>query len=526
MSTSHDQPCADAGVLMLQRERWIWKRRLNSILRYINQIVKMDERLLTIPRAGVITGALTHLQKAGEEIFHFFSYGYAGDQGYTLEEDSEYSFHYVFKRIVTQISHDLFVYQTALEQRHISSIMASKPPFRIGQKAIDTGQAAIIKTLAVADLLADDAKNIMSAYLPANEDTRVLSYLNKSPNVRTVPYAPIALIGIPFSSFSRFDPRDLLAIPHEFAHYLYWYGREPIANQNDSERRFLRNILEDKFEEWLAESNESNESNNIEQTWIVQCAEELFADVVSCFIGGPVVALSIQDLMLGKRYNEFYTSSGHYPTPALRPYIHIEVLKCLGQNALAVQLLEERWNKHLQCRKMSTAERFNISDNDQQLITTFTRKMVEWFTKELNYTHNPMRCWSNDQLPADDELLIDDEFLTDDELLIGDTPINKLYRAFKVKKVKPLLGHSELDAHLNAKWILPPKSIIEMAEDLQMPGLGELQDSSRELLEDLFANPPKYSDEKKEPQFHITNWAGLLEFGGWMTGGPEANNDQ
>jgi hypothetical protein len=85
----------------------------------------------------------------------------------------------------------------------------------------------VYDTLAVADGLAWSARQMFAHYL--TNETTVLTYLQPTANVRLMPYAPVAMIGVPITAVRyaslpkgetdqqwRVNPsRDFLAIPHE-----------------------------------------------------------------------------------------------------------------------------------------------------------------------------------------------------------------------------------------------------------------------------------------------------------------------
>ena len=153
--------------------------------------------------------------------------------------------------------------------------------------------------------------------------------------MRVVPYAPVALIGIPISALAV--DRDLLAIAHEFSHFLYWNGQ---PNKSESQ----------SFNEWI-NTGFSDESGKL---FVGYWKEEIFADVVGCLIGGPGVALSFQDMAAEKAGNLLLEDSGKHPTPAARPFIYIEVLRRLGIGNAATAL-EKRWKKILVDRLIKDA---------------------------------------------------------------------------------------------------------------------------------------------------------------------------
>jgi hypothetical protein len=194
------------------------------------------------------------------------------------------------------------------------------------------GRGTTIDTFNLADRLAMSALKRVGHLLEC--DSTVLTYLLKSPNIRVIPYAPVAMIGIPMTCYGITETgvgRDLLAIPHELGHHLYWNGRKE-ENTQPTEN-FLRHQIRNSLR------------LNSTPQWLQKWLEEIFADVVSCWIGGPITALSFQDLQLQTRDDGFLVDNGVHPIAALRPYIYSETFRQLGMKKVAEQLEQRWWNK-------------------------------------------------------------------------------------------------------------------------------------------------------------------------------------
>jgi hypothetical protein len=177
-------------------------------------------------------------------------------------------------------------------------------------------------TLDIADKL---AWKYLQPALEANlveQGTTVLTYFQKSASIRLIPYAPVALIGIPPTAFrtpgaettdDTLVARDLLTTAHEVGHYVYRRGtfnEKPIYREL-AER--IKDILP-QYKRW---------------------AEETFADSYAGEVGGAVTALSSQDLAL--RYyskREFFKDDGEHPPANFRPYIYVKVLKEKGNGQM------------------------------------------------------------------------------------------------------------------------------------------------------------------------------------------------
>ncbi|MBV7329686.1 hypothetical protein KFU94_15860 [Chloroflexi bacterium TSY] len=210
---------------------------------------------------------------------------------------------------LARLARDQNVFRTALEQRAVASLFLSENADSFRNILVD------------ADWLALAALSMFEPQFgqPSSSDDSptALCYFRSGTNVRLIPYAPVCLIGIP--SIAQSYKVELLAIPHEVAHFFFWNG------WRDRKQGF-QTELEDHFDQ-VKKPNWPTRVRN----WI----EEIFADTVGCFIGGPIVGLSMQRLMLEYIGNDFtykhqdYDNEVH-PTPSLRPFIYSHVLEQIG----------------------------------------------------------------------------------------------------------------------------------------------------------------------------------------------------
>ena len=181
-------------------------------------------------------------------------------------------------------------------------------------------QPELLTAQELADKLAQRALNVAidGGLLPK---CSVLTYFNKSANIRIIPYAPIALIGIPFSA--RKVNRDLLAIPHEIGHFVYHHAPRLAAQ--------LHAIIP------------------LYPDWINHWLEEIFADVFAAYVAGPVCGLSLQEIMMDNSQERFVADDGEHPPDAVRPSGVTEALRHLGDKQVAAGL-EKRWQDQLATR--------------------------------------------------------------------------------------------------------------------------------------------------------------------------------
>jgi hypothetical protein len=202
-----------------------------------------------------------------------------------------------------QVGFDLEVIQQAACQR------LGAEPGSAEQITLDTADKLARRTLARAQ--------------PAGpygaEPPTAITYFQKSPYIAVVPYAPVALIGIPYSAVAV--KRDLLAIPHEVGHYVFWNMR--------AGRDFARSLPA-----WVDDHP------------IGRWTEEAFADVFAGLVAGPVGALSLQELLVWHGREAFLAAAGDddHPLPILRPYLYTQALRRRSpDHGPIADKLDQRW---------------------------------------------------------------------------------------------------------------------------------------------------------------------------------------
>ena len=148
-----------------------------------------------------------------------------------------------------------------------------------------------------------ETKDVVPIF-PAN--TVVITYFRKFPGIRLLPYAPVALVGIPYTSISR--PQDMLATPHEIGHQLFWRWRElryQIEKLNPNRHQPAADALLDFGYKW---------------------AEEIFADTFGVHAVGAAAALFAQELEAGFDFQHFGLNDGAHPVSSIRPFVHAKAL--------------------------------------------------------------------------------------------------------------------------------------------------------------------------------------------------------
>jgi hypothetical protein len=253
----------------------------------------------------------------------------------------EYPPEYALDTVLDQIGHDIEVIQRAAEQRI-------------------SGSSAMQTALQVADYLAwqalSPALGGQGALIPdeRSDPTTVLTYFHKSANIRVIPYAPLALVGIPFTCVPSTLPepgqaadradavtvvaQDYLAIPHEVGHHVYWRSREVQTK-----------IL---FRQYLDVFRQLDPRRLGYLRWL----EEIFADVYGCLLAGPWAAESFQDIALTAMLGRFFRDDREHPIPAVRPYMYTQVLEAMDSGIWANEL-ETCWETRRENREASWDEK-------------------------------------------------------------------------------------------------------------------------------------------------------------------------
>ncbi len=299
----------------------VWEHRWNAL---DSQMQEMINTYGNLPQPAIKNSlhALTgSLQAFGQDQFTFFQDGF--DSGQLLPSMYLPQEH-VLRATLDQVAFDMNIIQRIACQRQ---------------------EAALQSTLNKADKLAQLALNVAidNGLLP---QCTVLTYFNKSVNIRLIPYAPVALIGIPFSTTEA--DSDLLAIPHEVGHYVYHHAPGLAAQLHARIPLY--------------------------PDWINQWIEEIFADVYGALVAGPIIGLSFQDILLDNAQKKFVADDGVHPPDAIRPFGYSHSLDQLGY-AQATAALDVRWAEMLTQRHYPT----EFVPHNSTAVATFAqaRELVE-----------------------------------------------------------------------------------------------------------------------------------------------------
>jgi hypothetical protein len=341
-------PVMEFHVVKEKKMDRVWQDRWQSLQEQLEQMAATYQQ-----GPGPINSSLYALSKSllafGEDQFSFFWDGF--DSGQLLPSLGLPPEH-VLRATLDQVAFDMGIIQRIHSQRRQSGL-----------------QPAQDKADRLAQLALNAAVN--SSLLPK---CSVLTYFNKSANIRLIPYAPMALIGIPFSAAKV--SKDLLAIPHEVGHFVYHHAPGLAAHLHATIPLY--------------------------PNWINRWIEELFADVFAAYVAGPVGGLSLQDLLLDNSQEKFVRNDGEHPPDAIRPYGFNQALRHLGETQIA-DALDELWEQRLLTRHYP--HDFTPHDSPVPMKLTQARERItETAVIFLNYLEKKRQMtrptpWSNGDNP-------------------------------------------------------------------------------------------------------------------------------
>jgi len=350
----------------------IWEARwsaLDTVIEGYLQELNMQHG----PKVATIKNLLAQLKIFGEFQFNFFNYGFKQN---LLEVSADTPPENALYIILNQVSKDLEVLQKAISQRTI-------------------GSSAMKDTLIRADNMA------LKALIPAKNAgllssiPAIVTYFQKSPSIRIIPYASVALIGIPYTCIDV--PADLLAIYHEVGHFVYWKG-------------------EKKGVQTYREISNTIASELYRQTkfpyWLYNWREEIFADVYGTKVGGTAMAAGFQEWLLRNSLFSFFEDDSEHPIPACRPIIHNKILTLINS-----EKDQEDINELVKVWQKKTISRYQL------LIGLFIENHVE--------DNNDLEKVNNDKKPSLNSSSQDEN--------ISSENIEEIIKSYESKKYKKSL---------------------------------------------------------------------------------------
>lgn len=245
-------------------------------------------------------GVLDAFHQFGQEQFNLFKNGFNNNGGYQLEKSMMYPPEHVLRMTIDQIGQDIAVYRRVWRDRYYGS----------GEEKATLNE---VDWLAIQALEAVTERDGNEGLI---KPTQALSYFQKATRVRVIPYANAAFIGVPNTtvtikdSYARENKRALLATAHEVGHHVYWHGMVNGKRLHIALKQYLPD----------------------QPSWALGWLEELFADVYGALVGGEMIALSSQQMMLDNFPAALTHDDGHYPIGALRPMIYIDTLRLANES--------------------------------------------------------------------------------------------------------------------------------------------------------------------------------------------------
>lgn len=242
-----------------------------------------------------------------------------------------------------QVATDIGIIERAITQRSWQFRPDGKK--RMGPQA---------KALLVADKLAMMALHPGQATLPPDQHILPITYFTQQTHIHHTPYRDdLLLIGLSYDhialkinqaaahdNYSELAKRyqdealpafELMVIPHEVGHYVYQHGR---LQKNQSIAQVCTQLFAGHpFFAWR---------------------EEIFADVYSCMVAGPLAVLGLQALIAASRNDTVCANDGAHPDGRIRPFILSTILYQLQEQfpdqypfSEVAHLLAENWHINL-----------------------------------------------------------------------------------------------------------------------------------------------------------------------------------
>lgn len=248
------------------------------------------------------------------------------EKGGVFEVDERYPLEFLHEATARQVSFDIDVLLRT-----------------IGHRNNDSSNLEMRTTLELADGLAADAL-LPAARHGLVEPTVMLTYFQKSPTIRLLPYVPLGVIGIDLSAAG--DPNRLLAVAHETGHHVY---RQITTNYTSH--------LDEQIEAIASPVAETTVSSW--PLWLLAWEEEIFADIYAALVAGPAAALALQELILTGHRAGLIEDDGDHPLDALRPQIMHTTLRFMAEKGAAenrqalltaANALDTSWHEHLATR--------------------------------------------------------------------------------------------------------------------------------------------------------------------------------
>ena len=455
----------------------IWKGRYQALYSSIDRLDTRVKKSKGFAGKLVLEKTLDSLQQFSESLFDFLHDGFYGSAAGNphpacppfLEQADAHSPESVISAVLSQVGYDLLTLERILGQR-----ADWDPTNNPAHTALAKADALAYKALQPAV-----AKGWIS-------QPGILTYFLKDDQIRVVPYAPVALIAVPYSiietdSNGANTDRDFLAIPHEVAHYVFRHGQ---INGNRIEA--------------LCKGQMPAHTN-----WTRAWLEEVFADVYGSLVAGPVIGLSFQGMAYDDKPTKFVEDDGEHPVPFLRPFIYHDMAKRLDstESQRAGKRLRRTWENKLKKRGNPKGFVPNHLNQAGQYLLVSKKEALKQLKQMTTIVLNCLGL-DSDAIPYDD---------FDWWKNLTDAP-EKIY--LNNEETDPHLLFDELPASLNnaVKSVEPHKD----DDKLDWQTGGKTGDSIDHLIEMRHCD----GDTSKIPNPIWRAYMGTLD---WMVGGPNEN---
>lgn len=354
-----------------------------------------------------------------------------------------------------------------------------------------------IETLKIADKLALHATQFAGRFYDLVRTDDAITYFSQKASSRSTPYLAIPLVAVPYTAISI--RRDLLTIPHEIGHFIFWRATIKEARGDGSKKE--DDILISK----VSRADSDPDYDDLWRRW----GEEIFADVFGAVLAGMFITKSFEEFLKTQSYRAFMTSDGHHPTPALRPIIYYEAIRhfdphYIGDDHVDAESkknpLSKPWKEYLQTRGINNNTLIHVYDDRYLTVSEFEMMLRTEFEAEkkqgifkvlsklgLSESHT---TWKNliEKIPEDDAWLKSwDDYLPD-----ADAISTRL-------QMKPGRNNSNNDTDtIWQKW-------AEARFDFIVPGAESV-------------NPQEDNNESVSIPTEL--WLQVLDADDWSTGGP------
>ncbi len=312
----------------------------------------------------------------------------------------------------------------------------------------------------------------------------------------------MALIGIPYTCADwENNAQDLLAIPHEIGHYVYWHGR---IKEDETDKKYI-NLRTKIF----------SELTPYPSSWYPSWVEEIFADIYSTLVAGPIGLFSLQNMLYDNLH--WQEDDGRHPIPRLRPNTHFKVLKkyLVDSNTNpsnpqplfpnAVEDLEENWDKLIQQRGLQITEHIKVRANESDSISYQTaEEYIERVTDEI------FNVLSDKRLQLANQITVWGLDKNDLPGKFNDSP-EKLFKQFR----NEILNNDNEELSLKMSLTLPER-FANKKYHFWFKG---------NQLVQWFLLLEKIRTNNFGPNLSPAVWETLIINNGWAVGGPEDDAD-